>query len=196
MIEHGMPAQWTQGPLKHETVSVFPVGADELGIYALNPEAPWPWPSPPIHASQDDAYPEHTAAQLELIQHCIDLGAVPILHSTSWRAEPLEIVVHYLAVVDVDGMVRESWPHAKPISPRLAEVAGQPKTHAAAAPPEEVRYIDILRHAIRHLRFLTDPDSDGYDATIARSLPSSWHPHMPAIRPATAHMFGRIHDVA
>lgn len=183
-------------PLKYEAVEVFLVGADETGIWALQPDAPYPWSSPPVRQLPGVLSAEHVAAQLELIQHGVDLAAVPVLHSTSWRSEPSCSVYHYLAVVDCPGTVREHWPEAKPVSPNIARVAGQPKTHGAAAPPEEVRYIDILRHAIRHLRALTDPAYDEYDATITRDLPAVWFPRLEGIRPATARMFDRVHQGA
>jgi hypothetical protein len=56
-----------------------------------------------------------------------------------------------------------------------------------------VRYIDVLHHALRHLRFLTDPSSIGIDATIARELDETWQQHLTTFEPAIARMYGRHH---
>ena len=103
-----------------------------------------------------------------------------------------DLVVTYLAVVGCDGLVRSRWPDALPISVKVADAVGQPPTHAAAEPPT-VRYIDVLRHALRHLRFLTEPSSIGFDATIARELDGTWQRHLTTFEPAIARMYGREH---
>lgn len=180
----------------YDTVDLWPVGADDQGIWVLNPDAPRPWPTPPLHWTGEDPNPAHTAAELELIQHGIDLGRVPCLHSTSWRSDGGVTVLHYLAIVDCPGTVREHYPHAKPISPNIARVAGQPRHHGAAAPPEEVRCIDILRHGVRHYRALGDPASLCYDEPIGKALPEVWHRQLADVTPAVAQMFGPVREPA
>jgi hypothetical protein len=183
--------------LLYGTVDLWAVAADEQGIWALNPQAPRPWPTPPLHYIEGDLNPAHTAAELELIQHGIDLARVPCLHSTSWRIQDHAMILHYLAIIDVgDAVVRQLYPQAKPFSPHLHEVVGQPRHHGAAAPPEENRYIDILRHGVRHYRFLGDMASIGYDEPIGRALPEIWHQQLANVTPAVAKMFGPVTDAA
>ena len=62
-----------------------------------------------------------------------------------------------------------------------------------AVEPPTVRYIDVLHHGLRHLRFLTDPSSIGFDATIARELDETWQQHLTTFEPAIARMYGRHH---
>jgi hypothetical protein len=102
------------------------------------------------------------------------------------------LVVTYLAVVGCEGLVRSRWPDALPISVKVADAVGLPPTHAAAEPPT-VRYIDVLHHALRHLRFLTDPSSIGFDAPIAGELDETWQRHLTTFEPAIARMYGREH---
>jgi hypothetical protein len=75
---------------------------------------------------------------------------------------------------------------------KVADAVGQPPTHAAAEPPT-VRYIDMLHHALRHLRFLTDPSSIGFDATIAGELDETWQRHLTTFEPTIARMYSREH---
>jgi hypothetical protein len=146
-------------PLKHVAADAYLASYDDLGFYAINTDAPAPWPSDEIHVSLDDPCAEQTAAELELLQHQVNLDDLVFHHSTSWRSEPLLLVTHFLAIVRCpeSKMVREVWPWAKPISPRLADKVGPPRPHGALGPPEEVRDIDVWRHAFRHAAYLTDP---------------------------------------
>jgi hypothetical protein len=212
--------------LKYSAVDVHLIGADTSGMYALIPDAPRPWSSPPVTHIPGDPCEEWTAAELELIQHGVDLGRVPVIHPTSWRSDGPALVTHFLAVYDSRGAtVKQEWPEAKPISFRLADQVGQPAHHGAAAPPLGNRNIDIMRHALRHLRALTDPGpelcpeclrrgilalwrrllglwcgghviGDFYDVEIAEALPAVYVPHLKRLRAATAWMFGPISESA
>jgi hypothetical protein len=187
----------------HVLVEVWPVAADEQGIYALNPEAPRSWPTEPIFPSDDPDPKErkkaiHRAAEKELDLR--GMGDRHCLHSTSWRAEWDALVVHYLGIVRCPdwtaGSVRSTWPDARPFSPNLPLRVGQPRQHGATAPPEEVRYIDILRHGIRHYRFLGDMASLGYNEQIGKALPEVWHQQLANVTPAIAQMFGPVTEAA
>jgi hypothetical protein len=168
------------------------VAADEIGLWLLSGDGPRP--SLPV---MDDSEP-FDYAEMELMQAGM-WGTTKLLHSTSWRVEHDPdsgrnyLVVTYLAVVGCEGLVRSSWPDALPISVKIADAVGQPPTHAAVEPPT-VRYIDVLRHALRHLRFLTDPSSTGFDATIAGEIDQTWQQHLTSFEPAIAHMYGREHS--
>lgn len=180
MSEHGMPRSERERPMT-VTVEVWPVAADETGIWLLSPDGPWL--SPPVMADSEP----HEAVELELIQHTVSLGDVAVLHSTSWRAEGTAAVLTYVAVVRCPGLVRESWPDARPVSLGLAEHVGRPPTHAPVEPPAP-RYVDVLIHAIRHLRFLLTTD-----ATVAAALTEDWGVHLAQFEPAIAKMYGSLH---
>lgn len=159
MTEHGQGYEDSGRPMI-VIAEVWPVAADELGLWLLSGDGPRP--SLPV---MDDAEP-FDYAEMELMQAGM-WATTKILHSTSWRVDRGDLVVTYLAVVECEGLVRSRWPDALPISVKVADAVGQPPTHAAAEPPT-VRYIDVLHHALRHLRFLTDPSSIGFDAPHRR----------------------------
>jgi hypothetical protein len=172
-------------PLLHVTSEVWAVAADEEGIWLIGR-----WPSEPIRADSD----AHTAAELELITHgCF--AETTLMHSTSWRADGAAMVTTYLAVVACPGPVREHWPEALPVSLALAEIVGRPPTHGPLEPPK-VPHWHVLLHALRHLRFLSDPVSIGYDATVARELEGEWQRHLAAFEPAIARMYDQAHQGA
>jgi len=163
------------------TVEVWPVSADETGIWLLSPDGPWP--SPPVMADSEP----HLAVELELIQHTVSLIDVALLHSTSWRTEGTAVILTYVAVVRCPGLVRSTWPDARPVGWPLAEHVGRPPTHAPTEPPAP-RYIDVLMHGLRHLRFLLD-----YDATSAEALNGTWRQHLETLEPALSTMYDRTH---
>jgi hypothetical protein len=160
---------------------VWPLAADQTGIWLLNPDGPWP--SEPIPADSEP----HVAAELELIQHTVNLADVAVLHSTSWRTEGTSTVLTYLAVVRVPGLVVGEWPHARPVTVALADHVGRPPTHGPVDPPAP-RYVDVLIHGLRHLAFLLPRD-----ATVAAALPECWGEHLAGFSPAIARMYDRVH---
>jgi hypothetical protein len=179
--EHGQPGAAGE---QHMTVvvEVWPVAADQTGLWLLSPDGPWP--SPPVLADSEP----HVAAEIELIQHSVNLADVSAIHSTSWRAEHTSAVLTYLAVVDVHGLVLEDWPSARPISLDLAQHVGRPPTHGPLDPPAP-RHIDVLIHGLRHLRFLL-----GTDATVAEALGPEWRRHLADLEPAIACMYSEVHE--
>jgi hypothetical protein len=112
------------------------------------------------------------------------LDATRVIHSTSWRPDGPFIVLTYVAVVGfTTDAVIDSWGGAKPIGLALADAVGPPQTNAANAPPIP-RYVDVLLHAIRHLRFLLSEDS-----TVAAELDEAWRRHLDVLRPVLAGMY-------
>lgn len=178
-----MTEQFEDAPLRHVTSEVWAVAADHAGIWLLGR-----WPSEPITQDSD----EHTAAEFELITHGA-FAETKLLHSTSWRSDGPAMVTTYLAVVDCPGPVRGHWPDALPVSLALAEIVGRPPTHGPLEPPR-VPYYHVLMHGLRHLRYLTDQDGDGFDATVATSLPGLWTEHLETLRPAIARMYDQVHE--
>lgn len=53
------------------------------------------------------------------------------------------------------------------------------------------RYIDVLLHGLRHLRFLLDSD-----ATNAAALAEPWPQHLAPLTPALATMYDQHHGMA
>lgn len=164
-------------------VELWPVAADQEGLWLVSGRGPWR-PTLPVPADSEP----HAEVELLLRAHGIGEADVPLLHSTSWRLDAPHLLLTYLAVVRRPGFVRENWPGAEPISPRLLEVVGKPPTHDAAEPPL-VRDLDVLAHALRHAAFLRDND-----ATAAAVLDEHWRTHLATLRPALAGMYDEKHQ--
>lgn len=162
---------------------VWPVAADEVGIWLISGDDAWRTAAVPA-----DSEP-HFELDLELFAHGLR-DRVTLMHSTSWRVDGPHLIVTYMAVIAVDDLVRGNWPGARPITGALADAVGRPPTHAATEPPAP-RYIDVLMHGLRHLRFLLD-----YDATNSAALDDLWRQHLAPLKPALAAMYSEPHRVA
>jgi len=173
------------------TVEVWPLAADEAGIWLLsNGDA---WRFGPVEATSD----VHYEVELLLFHHGIDpddavfirlpeeTPRAEVIHSTSWRPDGPTIVLTYMAVVKVAGYVRERWPDAVSVTAALAEAVGNAPPHGAAQVPVP-RVVDVLLHGVRHLKFLTGPDGD---AETAAALDVNWRRHLAPLKPALASMF-------
>jgi hypothetical protein len=158
-------------------VEVWPVAADEIGIWLVSGEDAWR-PSLPVPADSEP----HAEVDLLLAQHQADTDAV-MKHSTSWRADVPGVILTYIVILQAPGLVRDRWPDAQPVGLRLAEAVGKPPVHAPVEPPAP-RYIDVLLHALRHLRFLLDTD-----ASNRAAMNDSWRRHLSELEPAFATMY-------
>lgn len=162
-------------------VEVWPIAADEIGIWLLSGQDAWR-PALPVAADNEP----HADVEMILAEHGI-LGQAPLLHSTSWRCDGPRLVLTYVAVVETSGLVRDGWSDALPVGLELAEAVGRPPTNAAYDAPTP-RYIDVLLHSLRHLRFLIDND-----ATAAEALREPLRTHLISLQPALAGMYGDRH---
>ena len=164
---------------------VWPVVADEIGIWLVSGQDAWR-PDLPVMADTEP----HADVDLELYRQ----GAtdVRLLHSTSWRVDGPRVILTYMAVLNTDGLARDQWPDALPISPKIPDAVGKPLTHAAAEVPTP-RYIDVLMHGLRHLKFLLGPHGD---ATAAAALSEPWPTHLAPLAPALAGMYDQLHESA
>jgi hypothetical protein len=158
-------------------VEVWPVAADDAGIWLVSGLDAWR-PSLPVMADEEP----HADVELVLHENSAADDAV-LLHSTSWRVDGPGVVLTYVAVLRKPGYVRANWPGAEPISPRLPRAVGRPLAHGAAEPPLP-RHVDVLMHAVRHLRFLLDTDD-----TAAASLDAHWRRHLAEMTSALAGMY-------
>ena len=165
-------------------VEVWPVAADEIGLWLLSGEDAWR--SGPVMADDEP----HSEVEYTLSKHAAKDHTV-LLHSTSWRVDGPHVVLTYMAVIDCPGLVRDDWPSALPISLDLADAVGKPLPYAPTEPPTP-RYVDVLLHGLRHLRFLIETDTDN-----GAALGRHWDRHLAALSPALATMYEREHqDVA
>lgn len=155
-------------------VEVWPLAADEAGIWLLDRDA---WRSAPIPADSEP----HFEVELTMAEH--GLHDVALLHSTSWRPDGPSVVLTYVAAVHVAGPVRAEWSAAEPVPADLLPVVGNPLPHGAAEAPVP-RYIDVLHHAIRHLCFLADTD-----AAARQALVGYWPTYLEHLAPALAGMY-------
>lgn len=162
----------------HVHVEVWPLAADDAGIWLLSGLDAWRSGPVPHDLSPRDEV-DHVLAEKDL-QSSLDL-----IHSTSWRAELGHILLTYIAVVHTDRLVRDRWPTATPVSPALADAVGKPTPTEATGEPAP-RYIDVLMHGIRHLRFLELTDSPARKA-LRRS--PAWRTHLEAWAPALSGMY-------
>jgi hypothetical protein len=110
MTEHGQGYEDSGRPMI-VIAEVWPVAADELGLWLLSGDGPRP--SLPV---MDDSEP-FDYAEMELMQAGM-WATTKILHSTSWRVDRSDLVVTYLAVVGCEGLVRSRWPDALPSASR------------------------------------------------------------------------------
>ena len=162
----------------------WPVAADAKGLWLVSGRGPWR-SRLPVPADSEP----HAEVELTLTGNGIDLSDVALLHSTSWRINASHTLLTYLAVVRRPGFVRENWPEAEPISPRLPDAVGKPLPHGAAEPPL-VREVDVLLHGLRHAKLLIE-----YDATAAAAFDEHWLRHLENLRPSLAGMYDEVCDV-
>jgi hypothetical protein len=166
-------------------VELWPLAADDLGIWLISGDDALR--SGPVASDSEP----HAEAELLAAMH---LGAdVPadIYHSTSWRPDGQSVILTYVACFAPAGeFVRDTWPGALPVSARMHEAVGNPPGHGAAEPPAP-RYVDVLMHAIRHLRFLMDTD-----ATASAAMTPTWRKHLAAWAPALSGMYSEPHRAA
>jgi hypothetical protein len=157
-------------------VEVWPVAADEVGLWLVSGDDAWQ--SGPVMSDDEP----HSEVQYALSRHNAEDKAA-LTHSTSWRVDGQVILLTYLVAIKVPALVRDTWPDALPISLDLAKVVGKPLPHAATEPPTP-RYIDVLFHGLRHLRFLMDTD-----ATNTAALDNHWRRYLAMLDPALATMY-------
>lgn len=166
-------------------VEIWPVAADEFGLWLVSGADAWR-PALPLMADGDP----HAEVQLGLAEHSAEQDLI-LLHSTSWHVDGPTVILSYVAALRVDGLVRDRWPTARPLSRDLAEAVGPPPTHGPIDPPTP-RYIDVLMHAVRSLRFLI-----AVDATAAAALDhEEFRRHLDMLEPALAGMYARKHELA
>jgi hypothetical protein len=148
---------------------VWPLAADDAGIWLISDGDPWR-PASPVTS---DSGP-HADVERELAAHAVRSDAV-LVHSTSWRVDGPDVILTYLAVIDHGGSIRDRWPGALRISAGLVYAAGEPESASPLDEPSP-RSIGVLLHAVRHLRFCstrTTPSGRCSPATGGATSPTS-----------------------
>jgi hypothetical protein len=164
-------------------VEVWPVAADEAGLWLASGAGPWRADSP-VPSDSDP----HGEVELLLAMRGA-LGDVALLHSTSWRTDVPRLVLTYVAVVDAGAAVRVRWPEALPVSLEFADTV-RPAPHGPTESPT-VAEDAVLLHGLRHLAFLLETD-----ASAAGALDGDWRGHLAGLRPALAGMYSEAHPAA
>lgn len=158
-------------------IEIWPLAADHASVWLVSGREAWT-PALPV-GSADDIHDEVEAL---LYKHGV-LETTTLIHSTSWRPDGPSMVVTYVAVLRTDGPVIADFPDARPVGLDLADKVGRPPMHGATEVPVP-RYVDVLLHAIRHLRFLLDNDDES-----ATGITLPMRRHIEKLRPALAGMY-------
>lgn len=166
-------------------IEVWPVAADSAGLWLISGRDAWR--TGPL----GDYERLYDTVLWQMEQHGVK--GVDLVHSTSWRDDPQDnmnaIITTYVVTVSPPddghsgGWTRAAWPDASPIGLKTAEVSGPPILVGAADEPQP-RYVDVLFHALRHLRLLLE-----YDAEARRSLKDPWPVHLGRLTPVLSGMY-------
>jgi len=163
-------------------VELWPLAADQTGIWLVSGGDAWR-SSLPIPADSDPLFEVKLLASEHDAQMQLDL-----IHSTSWRVDGPSLVLTWVGIAHADDLVIDQWPAALPVIPKLHDKVGNPLTHAANEPPTP-RDIDVLFHAIRHLRFLRDTDES------ARAvMDEAWLTHLGEWEPVLSGLYSDSHE--
>jgi hypothetical protein len=176
---------------------VWPLAADETGLYLLTPDGPLP------SLQVDDTEEPLDYARMVLMQRGLwYLVNEPkgLLHATSWRIEHDREtganfqVDSFMAGVRPEGMVLDAWPEALPVTTLFAEEVGPAPTHGATEAPT-VPWSHVLLHGLRHYKYQLNPKEG--DATIAaRLVELGWPVHLAPFKAVMAAMYRRLHNAA
>lgn len=156
-------------------VEVWPVGADQAGLWLISSDDAWR--SMPLSADKE---PHQSVEDILAGEGATE---ITLMHSTSWRIDEASVMLTYMAVVNCHDSVRDEWPEARPISVELMDVVGKPLPTEPTTQPLP-RYVDVLHHGLRHLRFLLDTD-----AAARAALTSTWRRHLAQLEPALSGMY-------
>jgi hypothetical protein len=178
-------------------VELWPVAADELGIYLVSGVEPW-------RAGPVTEFEEPDLLAVNLLKQRGEWDASVLRHGTSWRPKFTETpdplvrrcrqIDTFVAVLGMDNYaaghgpfeyVPELWSDALPLSWRIYRKLGKPYDHGPMEPPDPADG-HAMWHAIRHLEHLRR-----YDTTQAAQLDRHWQRHLSVLKPALAGMYRR-----
>jgi len=174
-------------------VEMWAIGADRAGLWLLGHDA---WRSRLPVQGDSDAHFE----ALQLLQsHGLETGDPDVpgdtgdmidVHSTSWRQDGSGMWLTYYGATKCTGPVVEHWPDAQPIDLSTARAVGPAPVHGPLDAPAP-RDVDVLLHALRHLKARL-----GYDSEAIAAFAGHPHyaEHLAELEPALADMYR--HDQA
>lgn len=154
----GLPID-IEGPVRAE---VFVVAHDGDAILLTGPCGASPWEIE-THGA------EHP---LDLVGSMADrlLGDVQLLHSTSWRWDKAVVILSFVAVID---------PEAIGVMPAVPVGRVAMARSTATAAPEDIGWLQVLEHGLRHLAWLAAEDGVVQD-TLSAAWKSSLEGYVPA----------------
>lgn len=164
-------------------VETWAVAADRAGVWLVGGDA-WTSRLPVMADNHPDFDVQMALFERDAVDECT------LVHSTSWRVRGPHMITTYVAALRVDSEVYARWPGARPISLRLVEGAGPATWHGPLDTPQP-RDIDVLRHGLRHFRFLMDSDT-----TSAEAMPAALKAHLEPLTGALAGMYEHVRDTA
>jgi hypothetical protein len=171
----------------HVTAEIWPLAADEQGIWLVSGD--WPWVTLP--------FADDTSFNAEFQGELVDRGVAAALgpHGTSCRIDGPSLICTAVAVIDCQGWpVKSSWPHAKPIPvEKIVAEVGKPPTHPANRVPDEVRQWDALVEGLRHLAFQFTPYGN---AELAKEMGVWMRVHLVNLSPTLFKLYDREHEPA
>lgn len=94
----------------------------------------------------------------------------------------------YIAVITVDGYVKDAFPGAAPISLELAQAYGKPRPHGAAEVPLP-RDLDVIFHALSHLLWLMGRNGPVIADMTAAGIFGLWQDQLKDLEPWMARMY-------
>ena len=168
-------------------VEVWPVAADETGLWLLSGGKPWL--DGPVMADNSEDF----TVKMQLAEHAIRMDDTLWVHSTSWHPDGPRHVDTYIVVVDLKGAVAcEQWPHAAPIVPYIYDEPeiGKPPTHGATEEPAP-RLLDVLYHGLGHLK-----DQIRKNATTRTAVGEVWRVQLEPYEETLAGMYQTRHPSA
>jgi len=148
-----------EGPVHAE---VFVVAHDGESILLTGPCGAAPW----------DIETQGVDHPLDLVRSMSDrvLGDVKLLHSTSWRWDKSAVILSFVVVID-----------AEEIGAMPAEPVGRVALARSAATeaPEDIGWLQVLEHGLRHLAWLAAEDD-----IVQSTLDDPWKESLSAYVPA------------
>ena len=162
-------------------VEVWPVAADEMGLWLLSGGDSWR--AGPVMADSS----EHFEVEMLLREQGIGPDDVLMLHSTSWRPDGPHHIDTYMAAVDAGPVALERWPGAVPIDPSLYDAVGRPPTHGATEEPVP-RWLDVVFHGLGHFK-----QQMRANATHGAALGEPWRTQLEPFEETLAGMYAERH---
>jgi len=166
-------------------VEVLPVGCDAIGPVLLGFDPSWR-----TGLLSADTAPHDVVVRM-LGEHGVPAELAPVIHSTSWRLSEFGgeyvMVFTYLVVVDLpkgQDYFYESWPAAISLGRETLEQHHYPKSHGAAEPPIDTRYVDVAHHALGHLLWLSR-----HNDKVRRALSQAWLDALAGLQEKVALMY-------